>query len=306
MDRPQFDPGATQPMPTVRAEVVGDVPPPPAPAPAPGPARFEHRFGNPGVYLLRRLFAFAIDVFGVTFLLATFGTQATTLGAIDLSARSAASFVTLTFASLGIALALMLVSEGFFGFTLGKLIFGLHVGRANGGWAGPGRAFIRMLLRPIDLLLIGPLLALVTPRHQRLGDFCAGTVVDRSRLGIFAPILGLIFAGLAAYAQLTFGGGLTSALAVGAQGAVYLPQFYRGIVDPLYVAPPLAPRALASPTPSAAASGQPGLAPGSNASEEPAPSPAASDSPASDETPVPDETPAPSETHAPASGSIPG
>lgn len=294
MDRPQFDPGATQPMPTVRAEVVGDVPPPPAPPAAPQPPRFEHRFGNLGVYLLRRFFAFAIDVFGVTFLLATFGAQATTLGAIDLSARSAASFVTLMFASLGIALAVMLVSEGFFGFTLGKLIFGLHVGRTNGGWAGPGRAFIRMLLRPVDLLLIGPLLSLVTPRHQRLGDFFAGTVVDRSRLGIFAPILGLIFAGLAAYAQLTVGGGLTSALAVGAQSAVYFPQFYRGVVDPSYVPPPLSPRALASPTPSAAASG------------EPAPSPAASEPAAPDETPVPDETPAPSETQRPASGSIPG
>jgi len=67
--------------------------------------------------------------------------------------------------------------------TLGKRFFDLRVVRIDGGRIGYGAAFVRTLLRIVDWLpavyLVGAALMRLTPRHQRLGDLAAGTVVVR-------------------------------------------------------------------------------------------------------------------------------
>ncbi|GAC1621192.1 MAG: hypothetical protein NVS4B13_12030 [Candidatus Elarobacter sp.] len=97
--------------------------------------------------------------------------------------------------ALGIALALVYVwaAEAAFGTTIGKLALGLHVFALRGGPVGLGRGFVRMLLRPVDALVIGAVLALL-PGHRRLGDLLGGTIVARSRWGGFAPAVGWVLA----------------------------------------------------------------------------------------------------------------
>ena len=83
------------------------------------------------------------------------------------------------------------ISEAVFGTTIGKLAVGLHVYSTRGRIVGFGRSFVRNLLRPIDALVIGWILALL-PGHRRLGDLAGGTVVARSPLRSFAPLVGWI------------------------------------------------------------------------------------------------------------------
>jgi len=188
--------------------------------------RYEHRFGNVPAYLLGRLAAFAVDVPGVAFVIATFGFDGFDRGVFLLAGRDRAGFDTLALASIGAALLFSFLCEAIFGTTLGKLVFGLHTRRFDGKHAGVGRTFVRHLLRPLDVLVVGPFLALVTPRHQRAGDLAAGTVVGVSPLGFFAPLIGLALCAALAYAQITFGGGLTSAIGVAAEIGNYGPEAY--------------------------------------------------------------------------------
>jgi uncharacterized RDD family membrane protein YckC len=266
METPPYDPNETQPMPA-QPGYARPIPPGPAPAgPIPSsvgvvsapvaagaaPVRFEHPFGNVGVYLLGRFGAFLIDIFAVTFLFATFGLQMSTGGNLALGGHDATSFTLLMLVSLGAAALLLVISEGLFGTSLGKLVFGLHVRRANGNWVGPGRAILRTLLLVLDVLLIGPILAAITPRHQRVGDFFAGTVVGRSRIGWLSTLLGLAIVALVGYAQILYGGGVTTALTVAAEGATYLPQFYRAASVPFAAVPTASPYALPSDVPQSA------------------------------------------------------
>lgn len=233
--RPPDPNDLTQPIP-----IVTPAPPPrpgqgPGAGRGPGPGygrarqvagRYEHRFGNVPAYLLGRLAAFVLDVPGVAFVIATFGFDGFDRGAYLLAGRDRAGFDTLALASLGVALLFSFLCEAIFGTTLGKLVFGLHTRRFDGKHAGLGRVFVRHLVRPLDVLVIGPFLALVTPRHQRAGDLAAGTVVGVSPLGFFAPLIGLALCGGLAYAQITFGGGLTSAIGVAAEIGNYGPEAY--------------------------------------------------------------------------------
>jgi uncharacterized RDD family membrane protein YckC len=309
METPPYDPNETQPMPAQPGcarpippgtGAPGPVPPsavaPSAPvAGAAAPARFEHPFGNVGVYLLGRFGAFLIDIFAVTFLFATFGLQMSTGGNLALGGHDATSFTLLMLVSLGAAALLLVISEGLFGTSLGKLVFGLHVRRANGNWVGPGRALLRTLLLALDVLLIGPILAAITPRHQRVGDFFAGTVVGRSRIGWLSTLLGLAIVALVGYAQILYGGGVTTALTVAAEGATYLPQFYRSASVPFAAAPTASPYALPSDVPQSA-SAAPDATPAAP-TEPPAPATnapsAATDAPANGPA---DSTPAATET----------
>ncbi len=72
--------------------------------------------------------------------------------------------------------------EGTFGATLGKA-GALRVVRADGSRCGYGRAAIRVLVGMIEcnFWLLGALFIWFTPKHQRLGDLLAGTVVVSSR-----------------------------------------------------------------------------------------------------------------------------
>jgi uncharacterized RDD family membrane protein YckC len=89
------------------------------------------------------------------------------------------------FLHLGVIAALAVygaVTEALFGATPGKLALGLRVELAGGGRLGVGRAIVRNVLRPVDIVppylgAVGLSLMTVTGLRQRLGDLAAGTVV---------------------------------------------------------------------------------------------------------------------------------
>jgi uncharacterized RDD family membrane protein YckC len=199
-------------------DAVVDRPPPPRPEPQPQPqvnpvppsspwagpvrgtvipprtvtvvpaARFD--VGNPFGYTCARFFAFVIDLVLV-------GGVATSLMYSLIAINPVTGLPTNTQrgfdATLAIGLAIALVyvwlTEAFFGTTVGKLIFGLHVRAVRGGRVGLGRAFLRGLLRPLDVLIVGGVMAML-PTHRRIGDYAGGTVVVPSPLRTFAPVIG--------------------------------------------------------------------------------------------------------------------
>jgi uncharacterized RDD family membrane protein YckC len=72
--------------------------------------------------------------------------------------------------------------ESLSGRTIGKLLTGIRVVTDNGTRAGLGRILARTAMRLIDGLggyLVGFLVAMTSPRRQRLGDITAGTMVVR-------------------------------------------------------------------------------------------------------------------------------
>ena len=76
--------------------------------------------------------------------------------------------------------------EGLLGWTPGKKIFGIRViDERTGRKPGLFRAFLRTLLRPLDdpfgFYLPGWLVAMLSERRKRLGDWVAGTVVVGER-----------------------------------------------------------------------------------------------------------------------------
>jgi len=227
MNQPPPDPNAlTQPIPVVPQQQPPPrpkTPSPGAPRPVPG-GPYVHRFGNVPFDLLSRLAAFFVDVFGIAFLIATFGFHAFEAGYLAYGSRDEAGFLSLAGISLGSAFGFAYLCEALLGTTIGKALFGLHTRAVDGRHAGGGRVFVRYLLRPVDLVVIGPFLALVTPHHRHLGDFAGGTVVSRSRFGALAPIAGIILLAALGYAQIAYGGGVTSAIEVAAEASNFAPD----------------------------------------------------------------------------------
>ncbi len=211
--------------------------------------------------MLARFLAFAIDFVVIGFVIATFEFNLLDRGVLTFASRDENGFLTLAAVALGAALVFALLCEALFGTTIGKLVFALHVRRRDGGQAGVARAVVRSALRPVDLVVVGPVLALATPRHQRAGDFAAGTVVARSSLGALAVPIGLALLALVLWAQFAFGGGLGSALGVSAQAANAAPDVYAriaglfGVVVPVSHGPAPAPFGLPSSSPQPASPG---------------------------------------------------
>lgn len=288
------------------------IPPVQSPTAPPAHPPVVHRFGDVFTYLLARFIAFGIDALLVPFVIATFAFNQFDAGNLAFARTAQASMPLIAAIAFGGALLFSWICEGLFGSTLGKLLFALAVGRVHGGRAGFGRALVRRIFSVIDILLIGPILALVTPNHQRLGDMVTGTVVARTRIGFLAPVIAIAAFVAIGYAQITFGGGLNSAIAVSAattNAAPALGFVFTGIaglaqkaglpttnnpVPPAAPVPTAAPTEVPSPvTPSApptpAGTEAPSAAAATDAPTE-APSPAASDE---DQTPAPAATPEP-------------
>jgi uncharacterized RDD family membrane protein YckC len=287
------------------------IPPVQSPTTPPAHPPVVHRFGDVFTYLLARFIAFGIDALIVPFVIATFAFNQFDAGNLAYARTAQASLPLIAAIGFGGALLFSWICEGLFGSTLGKLLFALAVGRVHGGRAGFGRALVRRVFSVIDILLIGPILALVTPNHQRLGDMVTGTVVARTRIGFLAPVIAIAAFAAIAYAQLTFGGGLNSAIAVSAattNAAPALGFVFSGIAGlaqkaglpttgapapapapsnvPATEAPSVAP---ASAAPTQAATAAPTASAATDAPTE-APSPAPSDD---DQTPAPAATPEP-------------
>lgn len=80
---------------------------------------------------------------------------------------------------------LLVVAQGITGRTIGKLITGLRTVREDGRPPGLVKAFVRWVLWIIDAFpyavpLLGPIVALTTQGHRRVGDMAAKTFVVRS------------------------------------------------------------------------------------------------------------------------------
>ena len=72
------------------------------------------------------------------------------------------------------------------GRSIGKRANGLRVVRVDGRAAGFWSSLLRNVVRLVDMIpfptyLVGSVLVLATPKHQRLGDLAGGTVVVRER-----------------------------------------------------------------------------------------------------------------------------
>jgi len=129
--------------------------------------------------LCRRLAAAGVDslilVFGFGFAIsAMFGRATTTSDGVEYHLDGLAALA--LFASWFVY---FVVLEATIGATVGKLLLGIRVRKADGKRIGLVAALIRNLLRVVDVCFgfVGFLLICVTPRRQRLGDFAAGTVV---------------------------------------------------------------------------------------------------------------------------------
>ncbi|MFZ6005407.1 MAG: RDD family protein [Actinomycetota bacterium] len=92
----------------------------------------------------------------------------------------------------GGTLAMLVILQGLTGFTIGKLLTGVRAVREDGRPPGLAKAFVRWFLWIVDAFpyfipLLGPIVALTTQGHRRVGDMVAKTfVVRRSAAG--API----------------------------------------------------------------------------------------------------------------------
>ncbi len=100
-----------------------------------------------------------------------------------------ASAWSLVLVPLAYAVVVSVLVQGRTGATPGKAAFGVRVVDPDGRGPGIGRAFVRTLLLPIDLIgcvvpLVGPIAAFTSRGHRRVGDMAAHTfVVDRSATG---------------------------------------------------------------------------------------------------------------------------
>jgi uncharacterized RDD family membrane protein YckC len=174
------------------------------------PRAVAHEFGDIGFYIVRRFLALLLDLVVVGVLLGV------AIRAWLLSGAAGGQMTVRGFFELAVLLGTSLfvylwLFEGIAGSTIGKLVFGLAVGHYGGGRTGLTRAFVRNLILPLDLVLIGFLLAAVTPGRRRLGDLIAGTVVANSLIGPLAPLVGLAVLAGAGFADYSYAGGVDAA-----------------------------------------------------------------------------------------------
>lgn len=87
---------------------------------------------------------------------------------------------------LGLAVLLLVVVQGLRGLTPGKALFGIRTVGEDGRPPGIGRALARWLMWVVDgapwcLPLVGPITALSSVGHRRVGDMAARTLVIRKQ-----------------------------------------------------------------------------------------------------------------------------
>jgi uncharacterized RDD family membrane protein YckC len=116
-------------------------------------------------------------------------------GAIDLGwndrtySVEGAGEVVLYLVPLAYVLVCAVLAQGLTGATPGKAAFGIRVVDSRGGGPGIGRALVRTLLLPVDMIgcglpLVGPITSSASRGHRRVGDMVGQTfVVDRAATG---------------------------------------------------------------------------------------------------------------------------
>jgi uncharacterized RDD family membrane protein YckC len=212
----RIDPAVVEPREPVRVSPAAAAAAPPGPSAAPGAGAFipprggatvmppraatvvqdrpQHEFGHPVGYVLARFFAFVLDVGLVSVVVTSLLYSLIAINPLTgLPTNTQRGFDATLALGIAVALVYVWIAEAFFGTTIGKLALGLHVYAVRGGAVGLGRALVRGLLRPLDTLAIGGILALL-PGHRRLGDLAGGTIVARSTWRGFAPLIGWVLA----------------------------------------------------------------------------------------------------------------
>ncbi len=216
---PQVVQGVVEPAGAVRTPFFARRP---AVVTPPGATRLE--FGNPIGYTLARLCAFALDIGEVTMVVTVLAYALIAINPITgLPTNTQRGFDWTLAIGAAIALFYVWIAEALFGTTIWKLALGLHVYAQRERVVGLGRSFVRGLLRPIDLLLVGGVLSLL-PGHRRLGDLLGGTIVARTS-NRYAPLIGLVCAiVLAGIPFVVIGAPLTF------RGIIAFWEFFPGIV----------------------------------------------------------------------------
>ena len=221
-------------------------------APILAPARPAPVFGDIGAYFVRRLLALIVDIAGVGLLIA--------IGLLALFERintnihpqTADGYRTFLIV-VGCALFLYFwLFEGLVSTTLGKLLFGLGVVRDAGDRPGLGRAFVRNLLRAVDLAGVGFILAALTSRRKRIGDMLGGTMVVSHRMGALAPVVAIVGLGGIGYLAYAYGDAFGKTRALVNSTQQFAPILFAPNAPPPLVSP--MPSGTAAPTPSPMAS----------------------------------------------------
>jgi uncharacterized RDD family membrane protein YckC len=158
-----------------------DVPPRPEVPPPPGPLPAGTAYAGLGI----RALALVIDALASLVVAIPLAASQGGLQASNGSFRAELTGVPFLVAVVA-WLAYMTLAEATVGASLGKLLVGVRVRRADGGRSTVAAAVIRNLVRLIDALpyfipyLVGGVAVARSPQRQRLGDRAAGTVVVRA------------------------------------------------------------------------------------------------------------------------------
>lgn len=211
--------GALIDRPNTEAPVNATPPPPPPPpsarpadpvrTPPPPPPRavlkersaqpVHHDFGDVGIYIVRRFLALIVDLAGIGVLIGL-----GLIAIVDATRPAPDQFLAAHARDFAIAFgaaifAYLTIAEALFGSTVGKGLFGLGVGRVDGSRLGFGRALVRNIFLPLDLAVVGFLVATVTSSRRRIGDLAAGSVVTNARIGRLATFTAAVIAAGAAW-----------------------------------------------------------------------------------------------------------
>jgi uncharacterized RDD family membrane protein YckC len=130
----------------------------------------------------RRVVAGLIDMVALIVLyfvfVALFGDSSSSGSSFEVSLNGLPALIFFVF-----SLAYYFGLEAKYAQTPGKMIMGLKVVALQGQYS-LGKVLIRNVLRLVDALpfmyLVGIICAAVTPKHQRIGDLAAGTIIVRA------------------------------------------------------------------------------------------------------------------------------
>jgi len=270
LDRP--DTSAAAGLPPPPAPAPGSIVPEPQAALAASPQTPVEDFGDIGQYIARRLLALIVDLIGVSALLATtIGYFVARNGA---DPHSFGAFFETAVYVLFALIVYLCVSEAYLATTLGKALVGLQVRAVGGGGVGIVRGVVRNVFLPFDLLVIGFVLAALTPRRRRIGDFVAGTEVVNAPRAAIGAIASIALLGAWTYAAYAYADGLRTAQVLSNGAEIYGPALLAGQGTPPPGPTPL-PDRTAVPTEQPITVPTLAPSPGQSATG-PAPSPAAS------------------------------
>jgi uncharacterized RDD family membrane protein YckC len=280
LDRPDTDPALPAP-PVTPTQII-----PPQVAPGTAAAQRTEDFGDIGQYIARRLLALVVDLVGITMLLATGFQYLLMRQGQDPHAYN--TFVGVAVYTLFGLIIYLCLTEAYLGTTLGKALFGLRVAPVGAGRVGIARAIVRNVFLPFDLLLTGFVLATLTPRRRRIGDFIAGTEVINARSGVLGPVVAVVILAGWGYAEYAFADGARMAQTLSNGAQTYGPALIGGQPTPAPAVTPLPER---TPVPTEQPITVPTIAPspGTSPPASPAESPSAGPTEASS---VPPSAPA--------------